>query len=152
MGWLLWFFAGAFFVDQYHYIYIMKFCPVKSVLSKWLLTAIIIPGFFTFSGLTAQTANKIALPDTTLVVSFVNRVSKSLSYKAALKTAKRNNRSTFISGDSCPAALSFLHSRKADVNIKQTSKLFIPGRLNKQALFNKDFNPDLGDADNSLIG
>jgi len=122
------------------------------MLSKWLLTAIIIPGFFTFLGLTAQTANKVALPDTALVASFVNRVSKSLSYKAALQAAKQNNRSTFISGDSCPAALSFLHSRKTDVNIKQTSKLFIRGRLNKQALFNKDFNPDLGDADNSLIG
>ena len=130
----------------------MKFSPVKSVLSKWLLTAMVMLCFFTFSGLTAQTADKVALSDTTLVVSFVNRVSKSLSYKAALKAAKRNNCSTLISGDISLPALCFLHSLEADMSIKQTSKLFIPGKLVKRALFNKVFNLNLGDDDNPLIG
>ncbi|SDG98754.1 hypothetical protein SAMN05192573_10622 [Mucilaginibacter gossypii] len=106
--------------------------------------------FFTFSGLTIQTTNKAALPDTTLVAGFVNRVSKSLSYKAAVKTAKRNNCSTLISGDISLPALSFLHSLEADISIKKTSKLFIPGRLVKRALFNQAFKPDLGDADSPL--
>lgn len=129
----------------------MKFSPVENVLSKWLLTAIVILGFFTFSGLTIQTT-KAALPDTTLIAGFVSRISKSLSYKAALKAAKRNNRSILISGDISLPALSFLHSLEADISIKQTSKLFIPGRLNKRALFSKAFNLNLGDDDNPLIG
>ncbi|WP_091167705.1 hypothetical protein ACQ86K_11425 [Mucilaginibacter sp. P19] len=128
----------------------MIFSPVKSVLSKWLLTAMVMLCFFTFSGLTIQTTNKAALPDTTLVAGFVNRVSKSLSYKAAVKTAKRNNCSTLISGDISLPALSFLHSLEADISIKKTSKLFIPGRLVKRALFNQAFKPDLGDADSPL--
>lgn len=107
-------------------------------------------GFFNFSGFTIQTTSKAALPDTTLVAGFVNRVSKSLSYKAAFKAAKRNNRSTLISRDISLPALSFLHSLEADISIKQTSKLFMPGKLVKRALFNQAFKPDLGDADSPL--
>lgn len=131
---------------------IMKFGPVKSLLSKWLLTAIVILGFFTFSGLTIQTTSKVALPDTTLVAGFVNKASKSLSYKAALQAANRNNRSTLISRDTSLPALSFLHSLEADISIKQTSKLFMPGKLVKRALFNKAFNSDSGDDSNPHIG
>ncbi len=109
-------------------------------------------GFFTFSGFAIQTTNKVALPDTTLFVGFVNKASKSLPYKAALQAANRNNRSTLIFRNISLPALSFLHSLEADISIKQTSKLFIPGKLVKRALFNKAFNPDSGDDSNPHIG
>ncbi|WPV02396.1 hypothetical protein SNE26_11475 [Mucilaginibacter sp. cycad4] len=130
----------------------MKFRPVKSVLSKWLLTAIVILGFFTFSGIIIQTTNKVVPPDTTLVAGFANRASKSLSYKAALGTANRSNLSTLISRVISLPALSFLHSLEADISIKQTSKLFIPGGPIKRFLFNKNFNPVSGDDSNPFIG
>jgi uncharacterized MnhB-related membrane protein len=139
-------------MDQYCYIYLMKFSPVKSVISKWLLTAIVVFGFFTFSGLTIQTTNRFIKPDTTLVAGFVNRVSKSISYSAVLKVTNRSCLSNLTSQLLSLRALSFLHSREADIAITQASGLFI---LNKQVgylFFIRTYSPGPGDDNHLFIG
>jgi hypothetical protein len=120
----------------------MKLIPVKSVLSKWLLTAIVLLGFFTFSGLTIQTPYRFSKPHTTLVASYPNRTSKSISYNTTLKGVNRNTLSTLISGACNLQALSFLHSLEVKTMAKQTARLFIPSKQIKYLFFIRAFGTD----------
>lgn len=127
----------------------MKLIPGKSVLSKWLITAIVLLSFFTFSGLTIQTPNNVDKPRTTLVAGYVNRISKSISYSATLKGLNRNTLSALISGTCSLLALSCSHSRHAQVMAKQTARLFMPNKQIKYLFFIRDFGTDSTD-DSSL--
>lgn len=118
----------------------MKFSPVKSVLSKWLLAAVLVLGFFTFSGLTIQTTNWLDKPDTTLVAGFVNKVSRSISYNAALKAANKSGLSNLTSQLLSLRALSFLHSRETDIAVKQTARLFISIKRVKYLFFIRTYS------------
>ncbi|WP_413667656.1 hypothetical protein ACEN9X_24660 [Mucilaginibacter sp. Mucisp86] len=128
----------------------MKLIPVKSVLSKWLLTAIILLGFFTFSGPAIQTSNRFDKPHTTLVAGYTNRISKSILYSATLKGVNRNTISALISGTCSLLALSFLHSLQTHTVVKQTSWLFIPNNQIKYHSFIKVFGSDSADDSYSL--
>ncbi|HEX8022564.1 hypothetical protein [Mucilaginibacter sp.] len=130
----------------------MKLIPVKSVLSKWLLTAIVLLGFFTFSGLTIQTPYRFSKPPTTLVASYANGTSKSISYNTTLKGVNRNTLSTLISGACNLLALSFLHSSEAKNMAKQTSWLFIPNKQIKYLFFIRAFGSDSADDSYPFIG
>jgi hypothetical protein len=130
----------------------MKLIPVKSVLSKWLLTAIVLLGFFTFSGLIIQTPNNVDKPHTTLVAGYANRISKSISYNNTLKGINRNTHSNLIPGDCSLLALSSLHSRHAQTMVKQTSRLFIPNKQIKYLSFIRIFNSDLADDSSLSVG
>lgn len=123
----------------------MKSIPVKSVLSKWLLTAILILGFFTFSGLTIQIANRFNKPDTTLVAGAVKKTSRSISYKVALKPANQYVFPDLISGYHSMQILSFLHNQKTDIEIKQASSLFVPNKQIRNLFFIGTYYPPSGD-------
>jgi hypothetical protein len=120
----------------------MKSPSVKSVLPNWLLTAIVLLSFFTFSGLTIQTPYRFGKPHTTLVAGYANRISKSISYSATLKGLNRNTLSALISGTCSLPALSFLHSCEAKNMGKQTSWLFIPNKQIKYRFFIRAFGTD----------
>ncbi|WP_091211761.1 hypothetical protein [Mucilaginibacter gossypiicola] len=103
----------------------MKLIPQKSVLFKWLFTAVLILGFFTFSGFTIQTTNRFNKPDITLVTGNVTKTSRSISYKAASKIGNQPASSGLIPGYCNFQILSLLHSWEACIEIKQSSRLFI---------------------------
>ncbi|MFC0518269.1 hypothetical protein ACFFGT_28910 [Mucilaginibacter angelicae] len=128
----------------------MKFNPVKSVVSKWLLTAVLVLGFFTFSGLTIQIPNRLDKPGITLTGGFADKVSRSISYNAALKAANQWGLSNLTSQLLSLQALSFLHSREADIGVKQTSRLFISNNQVKYPFFVRTYSP--GDDSLSFIG
>ncbi|WP_121810348.1 hypothetical protein [Mucilaginibacter kameinonensis] len=127
----------------------MKFNPVKSFLSKWLLTAILILGFFTFSGLNIQIANRFNKADTTLVAVSRNQSSRSISYKAALKVARRD--SQLHSQFSNLQSLSLLHSREIDIDIKQLFILFMSNKPVKTLFFIRTYHSSADDG-HSFIG
>jgi len=127
----------------------MKFNPVKSFLSKWLLTAILILGFFTFSGLNIQIANRFNTADTTLVTLSGNKVSRSISYKAALKVARRD--SQLNSQFSNLQALSLLHSRETDIDIKQLSSQFISNKQISNPFFIRSYRSKSDDSDPFIV-
>jgi hypothetical protein len=123
----------------------MKLIQVKSVLSKWLLTAILILGFFTFSGLTIQIASQVNKPGSTLVAGTVKKTSRSISYKAALKAVNKCVVSDLISRYSSIQILSFLHNQEADIEIKQASKLFVPKKKIRNFFVIRNYCPSSGD-------
>lgn len=128
-------FRRGLFYGQYYYLYLMKFYPVKNVLFKWLASVIVLLGVFTFSGLSIQIAVRADKPDTTLVTSCVNKAFRSISYKRALKSAGQPIFSNLISGCCNVNVLTFLHSQKSDIEIKQTSNLFMPNNSIRHPYF-----------------
>jgi len=130
----------------------MKSIPLKSVLSKWLLTAVLILGFFTFSGGTIQTPNRFDKPHTTLVAGYTNRISKSILYNATLKGVNRNTISALISGTCSLLALSFLHSLQTHTVVKQALWLFIPNNQIKYHSYIKAFGSDSADDSYPFVG
>jgi hypothetical protein len=139
-------------VHQYRYLYLMKLIPAKSALSKWLLTAIVLLGFFTFSGLTAQIPNRFDKPHTTLVAGYANSVFKSISYTVALNGINRNAHSDLIPGACSLLTLSFLHSRQAQTMVKQTAKLLIPNKQIKYLSLIRTFSSDPADGSYLSVG
>jgi hypothetical protein len=123
----------------------MKSVPIKSVLSKWLLTAILILGFFTFSGLTIQIASRLNKPDTTLITVSVHKASRSISYKAALKAANQYVFPDLIFGYQSMQILSFLHSQEADIEIKKASSLFVPNKQIRNPFLIRASRPSFSD-------
>jgi hypothetical protein len=93
--------------------------------SKWLLAAVLLLSFFTFSGLVVQTRAKPNTLQTTLVQINQNRVVKSIAYQRALiHTQNRLNTLPFFVMSSIN--LSEVHSRQVKAQISDYRSLNIP--------------------------
>jgi hypothetical protein len=93
--------------------------------SKWLLAAVLLLSFFTFSGLVVQTQAKPNALQTTLVQINQNRVVKSITYKRALGHTQ-NRLNTFSFFVTSAIDLSELHSRQVKTQISDHRGLNIP--------------------------
>jgi hypothetical protein len=99
----------------------MKIRSLKSILSKWLFTAMVVLSFFTFSGFVSPSTIKIAAPSTTLVAKSTGGFVKSVCYRLRSKLAA--NKVWF---NRCPvndfAKLSYTHTKQVLLLVKQTAK------------------------------
>lgn len=98
----------------------------QTLLSKWLLAAVLLLSFFSFSGFVIQTQQKPGAPQTTWVQSSQNRVAKSITYKRALsQTHYRLNTFSFFVLSSIN--LSEMHSKQVKVQMIGRCNPDIPG-------------------------
>jgi hypothetical protein len=94
---------------------------LKNTFSKWLLAAVLLLSFFTFSGVVVQTQIKLDKPQTTLVVNANTRVIKSVNYNRLLVPARfeRPLISAFI-------RISRFHSQLVKIQTTKLSEVCIP--------------------------
>jgi hypothetical protein len=107
----------------------MKSTRYKNLVSKWLFTAFLILSFFTFSGLISQIQTNPGKPQTTLITVSNPQLTRSLSYKRALKPAQPKFLSlfSFVNAD-------HLYTQQVKVRIKQLGAAVL---LPQTALFYK---------------
>jgi len=124
----------------------MKGARYKNLLSKWLLSALLITSFFTIAAFISQTQSNPRKPQTTLTVGAGSPLVKSISYKRALKSPQPQYLSlfSFVNAD-------HLYTQQVKVRTAELSTTVLPLQT---ALFYKvkTISQNRDDEPYSLIG